>query len=129
MQQSVRNTSGLKILFPKLNFQNRIISLLSSGIKGEVSGETREKLFMAFMFDALAMLMMMLFAAEAISRGNFSHGSILITLITLVFVNFVIIRVSGNEEFFYNLSIWLMAGLCMYLLSTGGADNTGRSFT
>lgn len=125
MHQSVMNTSGSKILYPKLNFQNRIISLLSAGMKGEVSGETRDKLFMAFMFDALAMLMMILFAAEAMSRGNFSHGSILITLTILVIINFVIMRVSGNEEFFYNLSVWLMAGLCMYLLSTGGVDNTG----
>ena len=125
MQQSVINTSGLKILFPKLNFQNRIISLLSAGMKGEVTGETREKLFMAFMFDALAMLMMMLFTAEAMSRGDFLHGSILISLTILVIINFVIMRVSGNEEFFYNLTVWLMAGLCMYLLSTGGVDNTG----
>ncbi len=112
-------------MYPKLNFQKRIISLLSSGMKGEMSGETQEKLLLTFIFDSLAILMMMLFAAEAMSRGNFSHGYILIFLTILVIVNFVIIHVSGNEYFFYNLSVWLMAGLCMYLLSTGGVDNTG----
>ena len=106
-------------------FQKRITNLLSAGMKEVPSPETREKLLLTFLFNCLAIVMILIFAAEAMSRENYYHAYFLLFITSLVIVNFIIIRLSGNAYFFYNFSVWLMGTMCIYLLSTGGVDKTG----
>lgn len=106
-------------------FQKRIVSLLSAGMDEYPSLETQEKLHLAFLINSLAISMMLIFAAEAIVGGSYYHAVILFFLSVLVTGNIIIIRFSGNVQLFYYLSVWLITAMCVYLLSTGGVNNTG----
>jgi len=106
-------------------FQKRIVNLLSTGMKEKPSPETREKLLLTALFNSLAIIMLSIFTAEAMYRENYYHGFFLLFMFALVIVNYITIRFSGKEKLFYNSTVWLMAALCIYLLSTGGVGNTG----
>ncbi len=110
---------------PPITIQERIINLLCAGMKEEPSPETREKLHLAFLVNILAISMMLIFAAEAMFKGNYYNALFLFFLATLVIINIIIIHFSGNEYLYYDLSVWLMNAMCIYLLSTGGVDKTG----
>jgi diguanylate cyclase (GGDEF)-like protein len=110
---------------PTITFQKRITNLLSAGMQEEPSPETLKKLHLAFLINSLAISMMFIFAAEAMFKGNVYNAFFLFFLATLVIINFIILRFSGKEHLFYNLSVLVMAAMCIYLLSTGGVGNTG----
>jgi len=106
-------------------FQKRIMSLLSAGMKEEPSPEILEKLHLTFLINALAISMMLIFAAEAIFRGDFYNALFLFFLTALVIINIVFIIFSGNDDFFNRFSVWVITAMCVYLLSTGGVNNSG----
>lgn len=105
--------------------QQRVIDLLSAGMIAEPSPEVKEKLHLAFLINCLAISMMLIFAAQAVFEGNRLNAIILFLLSLLVIGNIIWIHYSGNEQLFYNLSVWMITVLCIYLLSTGGVGNTG----
>ena len=108
-----------------ITFQQRIINLLSAGMREAPSLETREKLHLAFLINSLAVSMMLIFAAEAMFSGQRYHAVFLFLLTALVIINIIIMHFSGSQHLFYNSSVWLITAMCLYLLSTGGINNTG----
>lgn len=108
-----------------ITFQKRVTSLLTAGMDQEPAPEIREKLHLAFLINCLEMSMMLIFAAEALFRGNIYSALVLFILTVLVISNIIIVHYSGNDSYYFNFSVWLMLAMCVYLLSTGGVQNTG----
>ena len=81
--------------------------------------------FFAMVFNGLATLLLVAFIMLSFYNGNTLNGVVLSGVALIAFINFIYLRVTGNGQRATSHILYLMAAMLLFLLCTGGSDNTG----
>ncbi|MBT3193956.1 MAG: GGDEF domain-containing protein [Verrucomicrobia bacterium] len=87
--------------------------------------EAKGRVPLAIFFNCLALVIVTAFMVESLALGHIYHGAFLLTMIVLVILNYLLFRITHRALLYYDLTILTMAINSLYLLATGGVENTG----
>jgi two-component system sensor histidine kinase/response regulator len=89
------------------------------------SSEVPNERFFAVVFHWCALTLLAVYIVFSIASGDIANAAALSAVGLLTVLNFFYLKVTGNGLRASGLILYLMAAMLLYLLSTGGVDNTG----
>lgn len=95
------------------------------GTKDENGADVRKKILLTTIFSLIGTLMMFVFGAMALFDGNTALAVIVLGSAVVSSINYLYLRLTGNHKVTCLVIAFLMIFLCLYLLNTGGNNNTG----
>ena len=102
-----------------------LVNYVLAGFSQEHSEDANKHIYLTSLFSLFAFVFMTVFGIATMAKGMWMHGSIVLGIAAIVVLNYLYLRISGNYRFSSHLIVYLMSILCLYLLCTGGDQNTG----
>lgn len=102
-----------------------INNIITSGIPGGYESEPVRKAVTITLFSFIGMVFMAFYAIESFLSGDFYHGLILTIAGVLTLAVYIFLRITKNFSVASHIIILMMILLDLYLVITGGENNTG----
>ncbi|MFP4363647.1 MAG: GGDEF domain-containing protein [Spirochaetia bacterium] len=96
-----------------------------NSLKSVKNIETARKHFLINLFSSIGIFFMTLFGVTALYQGNYGHSLFLLIIPGIQIFNFIYFKLSGKHQIPAIITIVLMGCLEVFLLVTGGINNTG----
>jgi PAS domain S-box-containing protein len=96
-----------------------------AGTREDKEADVRKKIFLTTIFSLIGTLMMFVFGAMAVFDGNTALAVMVLGSAVISSINYLYLRLTGNHKVTCLVIAFLMIFLCLYLLNTGGKNNTG----
>ena len=111
-----------------MTFKNFVASYLNTGLISFDSDELNQQIFGANLFCFNALLITFVLGLFSIYRGDIALSSVLLITSALFFITLIIIKYCSAEKssaYAFNLSQIILIPLMLYLIYSGGYNNTG----
>lgn len=108
-----------------LKCQDVIRNILFAGFVEEQSADVRKQILISSMFSLVSITFLFLFGIDNILGGNHTLAVVVLSISVVIGFNYVHLRRSGNYHISSMTIVIVMIFLSIYLLCTGGTNNTG----
>ena len=108
--------TGLKTLFG---------GIARSGLPAGADIDIRRKVFLVNLFCTVGFLNLLLFGISNLLTGHRNVAVVVLPLAAVALVNFMFLRRTGNYQRSSDVVVLIMATVFIYLVCSGGVDNTG----
>ena len=107
---------GLKTLFRRIT---------RSGLPAGADIDIRRKVFLVNLFCTVGFLNLLLFGISNLLTGHRNVAVVVLPLAAVTLVNFIFLRHTGNYRRSSDVVVLIMTTAFVYLVCSGGVDNTG----
>lgn len=102
-----------------------IQNIVSAGVQESLDNERARKIVVLNLFSFIGIASMLYFGINALFFANYLHACILFITIAITIANYFYLRKSKNYIISGHIIIVMMFALNLYLIFSGGQDNTG----
>lgn len=96
-----------------------------SGLPAGADIDIRRKVFLVNLFCTVGFLNLLLFGISNLLTGHRNVAAVVLPLAGVTLVNFLFLRRTGNYRRSSDVVVLIMATVFVYLICSGGVDNTG----
>ncbi len=100
-------------------------NILFAGHVNESSADVRKQILITSLFSLVSIILLVIFAMDGLRTGNNLLTIIVLASAFVAGVNYLFLFLTGNYRVSSLVTVILMMLLCLYLLCSGGNDNTG----
>ena len=101
------------------------LKILQAGSTQELPVDDRKKIVITSLFSLVSTLLLCLFGCVNLLQGHFNLARVTLLAALLGLANYLCLCIYKNCQITTNFIVFLMSVLCLYLLITGGNNNTG----
>jgi len=112
-----------------MSITSKIIGFFSFGKLDTCTKQVINKIVITNLFSTIGSLVLLLFGILALIHGNYLHGSVIGITILLLLLNLFVFHKTKNDNFSELFLISVISVLYIYLLISGGDNETGFIWT
>lgn len=102
-----------------------LINIAYAGYVDEKSADVRKQIFISSMFSLASTVLLFLFGMDGLRSGKKVLAIVVLVCAVINTGNYLYLRHSGNHRVSSRVIVFMMMILSLYLLCTGGSNNTG----
>ncbi len=108
-----------------LKYQSVVQNIIYAGFVEEKSADVRKQILISSMFSLVSIILLFIFGMDNLRTGNSMLATVVLILSVVNAANYIYLRYSGNYYISSMNIVLFMMLLSLYLLCTGGSNNTG----
>ncbi len=106
-------------------FRDWFKNVIYAGLVNEESADVRKQILISSLFSLISFVLLIIYGIDSLVRENLELAAVVLLTAVVSGVNYLFLCRTGKYRVSSFIVVILMSLLCLYLLCTGGSDNTG----